>query len=81
MAKPYFEINKTQFKEQYNLVAILIDKIEIMKQLQTFNPKNQAVAFATKKKSGSNAPEWFLEFAEKQEKFNQMVIDQFKAHG
>ena len=30
-----------------------------MKQLQSFNSKNQAVAFAMRKQTGSKAPEWF----------------------
>ena len=51
MAKPSSEISKTEFKDNYNVVKILTDKIEIMEQLKTFNSKNQAVAFGIKKKA------------------------------
>lgn len=50
MAKPYIEITKTEFNKNYNVVKVLTDKIEIMKQLETFNSNNQAVAFGIKKK-------------------------------
>ncbi|MCQ2748282.1 MAG: hypothetical protein MJ223_03570 [Mycoplasmoidaceae bacterium] len=52
MASPSKSISKTEFRENYNVVTILTDKIEIMKQLETFNPANQAVAFAIKKQHG-----------------------------
>ncbi|MCQ2748088.1 MAG: hypothetical protein MJ223_02395 [Mycoplasmoidaceae bacterium] len=52
MALPSTSISKTEFRKNYNVVKILTDKIEIMKQLETFNPTNQAVAFAIKKQHG-----------------------------
>ena len=42
-------MNKTEFKGNYNVVKILTDKAEIMKQLETFNKNNQAVAFGARK--------------------------------
>ena len=50
MAKPYKEINKTEFRDNYNIGKILIDKQDIMEQLKTFNPNSQAVAFGYRKK-------------------------------
>ncbi|MBQ0045261.1 MAG: hypothetical protein KBS35_00010 [Mycoplasma sp.] len=45
----YHEITKTQFRDEYNVVKVLTDKTKIMKQLETFNSKNQAVAFGVRK--------------------------------
>ncbi|MBQ0045266.1 MAG: hypothetical protein KBS35_00035 [Mycoplasma sp.] len=44
-------MNKSDFNKNYNVTKILTDKIEIMKQLETFNSKNQAVAFGIRKKT------------------------------
>lgn len=44
------EINKTNFKNLYNIDKISNDISEIMANLKTFNPDKQVVAFATKKK-------------------------------
>ena len=49
MASPSQEVAKTEFKENYNVVKILSDKTAIMKQLQSFNSKNQVVAFGVRK--------------------------------
>ncbi len=74
MASPSQEITKTEFKENYNVVKVLTDKIEIMKQLQSFNPKKQAVAFGVRKQPGEKTPNWFKEYAKSiDEKFDLIM--------
>lgn len=51
MAKPYTQINKTDFRNLYNIDEILIRKDEIMEFLKTYKDDgSQAIAFATRKK-------------------------------
>lgn len=82
MATPWQEITKTDFKENYNVVKILTDKIEIMKQLQSFNSKNHAVAFAVRKQTGGNAPKWFTNWYENELKprLEKIELNQSKDH-
>ncbi|XQP55206.1 MAG: hypothetical protein ACOQNV_00340 [Mycoplasmoidaceae bacterium] len=59
MAKPYTKITKTEFKDNYNVVKILTDKLEIMQQLKNFDSNKQAVAFGIKKKRSLSIDEKF----------------------
>lgn len=49
MATPSDKITKTAFLNNYNIDVVLTSKIDIMKCLETFNSKNQAVMIGTKK--------------------------------
>ena len=65
MAKPYTEINKTDFRNLYNIDKILIRKDEIMEFLKTYKDDDkQAVAFATRKKHQITLEDVMLEIRE-----------------
>ncbi len=91
MASPSQEITKTEFKENYNVVKILTDKIEIMKQLQSFNSRNQAVAFGVRKQHTLSIDERVSRLEEKFLKIDEkldLIMDRldkydemFKQHG
>lgn len=52
------EINKSDFKNLYNITKVLTNKEEIMEALKTYKSNgSQAVAFGTRKKPRDTAPE------------------------
>ncbi|MCQ3914804.1 MAG: hypothetical protein MJ201_03415 [Mycoplasmoidaceae bacterium] len=55
MAQPYKKITKSFFLNNYNIVNVLTEKDDVMKYLETYNSKKQAVMFGTRKKENRDS--------------------------
>ncbi|XQP55503.1 MAG: hypothetical protein ACOQNY_01705 [Mycoplasmoidaceae bacterium] len=77
MAKPLEKITKTSFLNNYNIVVVLTNKTDIMKCLETFNPKNQAVALGFKKMHTLSTDEKIDLIIKRLDQYDQL----FKEHG